>query len=285
MSLTVAHTVLFFIETMTRPVIILDSTTANSSAIIQPTFKVSSLELFGRLEVSDTLPQAIEAPETKLNLELQGIFIAQDVKLSTAIVAQKNKTGELFVIGDNLPGNATLAAVFEDHVLIRRGTRIEKLLFSDGEFQFFTDKDPANTSPRSEGEISDNTPSRQKFAKNIISKENRSNNNSSNNDSVNAFTRYKEKLRNDLQGTLSKAGITAVSTVESNGYKVGSDAQGAIKKAGLQPGDVILSINDKPVGVASNDSALMAQVMASSRVRVEVRRGDRRFFLTVPVPK
>ena len=282
MSLTVAHTVLFFIETMTRPVIILDSTTASSSAITQPTFKVSSLELFGRLEVADTLPQALDAPETKLNLELQGIFIAQDAKLSTAIVAQKNKTGELFAIGDKLPGNATLAAVFEDHVLIRRGTRIEKLLFSDSKFQFVSDKGPASTSPRSGGGISDTTRSHLGSAKNSISDKNESNNNSINNSPINT---YQEKLRSDLQGTLSKAGITPVSTGESNGYKVGADAQGAIKQAGLQPGDVILSINGKPVGVASNDSALMAQVMASSRVRVEVRRGARRFFLTVPVPK
>ena len=282
MSLTVAHTVLFFIETMARPVIILDSTTASSSAITQPTFKVSSLELFGRLEVADTLPQALDAPETKLNLELQGIFIAQDVKLSTAIVAQKNKTGELFTIGDRLPGNATLVAVFEDHVLIRRGTRIEKLLFTDSKFQFVSDRSPASTSPRSGGGISDTTRSHLGSAKNSISDKNESNNNSINNSPVNT---YQEKLRSDLQGTLSKAGITPVSTGESNGYKVGADAQGAIKQAGLQPGDVILSINGKPVGVASNDSALMAQVIASSRVRVEVRRGARRFFLTVPVPK
>ena len=282
MSLTVAHTVLFFIETMTRSVIILDSTTASSSAITQPTFKVSSLELFGRLEVADTLPQALDAPETKLNLELQGIFIAQDAKLSTAIVAQKNKTGELFAIGDKLPGNATLAAVFEDHVLIRRGTRVEKLLFSDSKFQFVSDRSPASTSPRSGGGISDTTRSHLGSAKNSISDKNESNNNSINNSPINT---YQEKLRSDLQGTLSKAGITPVSTGESNGYKVGADAQGAIKQAGLQPGDVILSINGKPVGVASNDSALMAQVMASSRVRVEVRRGARRFFLTVPVPK
>ena len=282
MSLTVAHTVLFFIETMTRPVIILDSTTASSSAITQPTFKVSSLELFGRLEVADTLPQALDAPETKLNLELQGIFIAQDAKLSTAIVAQKNKTGELFAIGDKLPGTSTLAGVFEDHVLIRRGTRIEKLLFSDSKFQFVSDRSPASTSPQSGGGISDTTRSHLGSAKNSISDKNESNNNSINNSPINT---YQEKLRSDLQGTLSKAGITPVSTGESNGYKVGADAQGAIKQAGLQPGDVILSINGKPVGVASNDSALMAQVMASSRVRVEVRRGARRFFLTVPVPK
>ena len=58
-----------------------------------------------------------------------------------------------------------------------------------------------------------------------------------------------------------------------------------IRQAGLQPGDVVLSVNGKAVGVASSDGALIDQVMNSSRVRAEVQRGNRRFFLTVPVPK
>ncbi len=142
MSLTVANTALFFMETMNSTGIIPDSTPASTSVITQPTFKVSNLELFGRLEDVDIVPQAIDAPETKLNLELQGIFISGDPKFSTAIVAEKNKTGELFAIGDRLPGNARLAAVLEDHVLIRRGTRMEKLLFSDSKFQFVSDEAP-----------------------------------------------------------------------------------------------------------------------------------------------
>jgi general secretion pathway protein C len=228
------------------------------------------------------VPQAIDAPETKLNLELQGIFITEDAKFSTAIVAEKNKTGELFAIGDRLPGNARLAAVLEDHVLIRRGTKMEKLLFSDNKFQFVSDEAPENTSSRPRGEISDTTRPRLGNARNSIRNRNGSNNKTTNN---NTLTQYQEKFRNDLHGTLSEAGITPVSIGESIGYKVGADAQAAVKQAGLQPGDMILSINGSPVGVASNDTALMAQVMASSRVRVEVQRGTRRFFLTVPVPK
>ena len=282
MSLTVANTALFFMETMNSPSIIPDSTPASTSLITQPTFKVSNLELFGRLESLDIVPQTIDAPETKLNLELQGIFITEDAKFSTAIVAEKNKTGELFAIGDKLPGNARLAAVLEDHVLIRRGTRMEKLLFSDNKFQFVSNGAPENTSSRSEGGISGTTRSRPGNARNSIRNRNGSNNKTTNN---NTLTQYQEKFRNDLHGTLSEAGITPVSIGESNGYKVGADAQAAVKQAGLQPGDMILSINGSPVGVASNDTALMAQVMASSRVRVEVQRGTRRFFLTVPVPK
>lgn len=282
MSLTVANTALFFMETMNSPGIIPNSTPASTSVITQPTFKVSSLELFGRLESVDIVAQTIDAPETKLNLELQGIFITEDAKFSTAIVAKKGKIGELFAIGDKLPGNAILAAVLEDHVLIRRGTKMEKLLFSDSKFQFVSDEAPENTSSRSGGGISAITRSQLGNARNSIRHANGSNNKSTNNKTL---TQYQEKLRNDLHGTLSEAGITPVSIDESNGYKVGADAQAAVKQAGLQPGDMILSINGRPVGVASNDAALMAQVMASSRVRVEVQRGTRRFFLTVPVPK
>lgn len=282
MSLTVANTALFFMETMNSPGIIPNSTPASTSVITQPTFKVSSLELFGRLESVDIVAQTIDAPETKLNLELQGIFITEDAKFSTAIVAKKGKIGELFAIGDKLPGNAILAAVLEDHVLIRRGTKMEKLLFSDSKFQFVSDEAPENTSSRSGGGIPAITRSQLGNARNSIRNANGSNNKSTNNKTL---TQYQEKLRNDLHGTLSEAGITPVSIDESNGYKVGADAQAAVKQAGLQPGDMILSINGRPVGVASNDAALMAQVMASSRVRVEVQRGTRRFFLTVPVPK
>ena len=285
MSLTVANTVLFFMETMTTPGIVPDSKPTATRTITKPTFKVSNLELFGRLEEADVVPQAIDAPETKLNLELQGIFIAEDAKFSTAIVAEKNKAGELFSIGDRLPGNATLAAVFGDHVLIRRGTRMEKLLFSDTKFQFISDEPPPRTASRSGGGISGATRSSLEKARNRIRNRTGSDNKLSNNSPNNTLTQYQEKLRSDLQGTLSEAGITPVSTGESNGYKVGADAPGVIKQAGLQAGDVILSINGKPVGVASSDSALMDQVMASSRVRVEVQRGTRRFFLTVPVPK
>ena len=51
-----------------------------------------------------------------LNLELQGVFKSDIPANSTAIVAESNKSGELFRIGDRLPGNAILDAVFADHI-------------------------------------------------------------------------------------------------------------------------------------------------------------------------
>ena len=56
-------------------------------------------------------------------------------------------------------------------------------------------------------------------------------------------------------------------------------------QAGLQEGDLILSVNGLPVGDIRNDAALLDETLAQSQVRVEIQRNDRRFFLSVPVPQ
>ena len=48
---------------------------------------------------------------------------------------------------------------------------------------------------------------------------------------------------------------------------------------------MILSVNGTPVGDVRSDSALIDQAMEQRRVRVEIQRDDRRFFLTVPIPE
>ncbi len=291
MSLSVANTVLFVLENMNPPSVIPSSSPTTQSESSSRTFKVSNMELFGKAEERSTVQEVIDAPETKLNLELQGVFIAEDESRSTAIVGTKQKAGELYEIGDKLPGNATLAAVFEDHVLLRRGARMEKLLFSDSKFRSVV-ADNANTaSPTtsqpvgvSDAKKADLQRIRDRLRNNRSSGESGSQSGQSTATKT-KLTEYRDRLRNDPQGAFSELGITPVSEGDAQGYRIGSEAQGAIKQAGLQPGDVVLSVNGRPVGVATNDSALMEQVMASSRVRVEVQRGSRRFFLTVPVPK
>lgn len=286
-SLSVANTVLFVMEIANPPTTIDTNQGTSTKATPMARLKVSNLELFGKFESIDNVPENVDAPETKLNLELQGVFIADDSSRSTAIVGEKNKAGELYVIGDKLPGNATLAAVFEDHVLLRRGGRMEKLLFSDSKYRVAT-AEPTQQSPSNQngrtGSASANR-SRLEQLRNRLRNEPRAQNNAASSNTRTALENYKLKLQSDPAGALSSAGVLPVEDGASRGYKIGADADAAIKQAGLQSGDVILSVNGKPVGVATSDAALMNQVMASSRVRVEVQRGTRRFFLTVPVPK
>ena len=93
----------------------------------------------------------VAAPETRLNLELQGVFTNNNPDLSSAIIAERGKNGELFAIGDRVPGNALLHAVEQDHVLIKRGSRLEKLLFPKQRLNITSansETDPRNTARR-----------------------------------------------------------------------------------------------------------------------------------------
>ena len=284
MSLTVADTVLVVLEAANPPTVT-PSARQSSQSREKTVYQVSDLELFGRAVETKAVQQVLDAPTTKLNLELQGVFIAEEEKRSTAIVGERNKTGELFEIGDRLPGNATLVAVFVDHILIRRGSRMEKLMFADTKYRI------EKNEPRSSATTSQSSGMSPQSRSNLENIRDRVRNRagptlasparSTNSD----MTSYREKFRNNLAATLGEAGLRPVSNGESKGYRIGDDAQRPIRQAGMQPGDVVLSVNGRPVGVAANDSALIDQVMASSRVRVEVQRGERRFFLTLPVPK
>jgi len=287
MSLTVANAVLFFME-MSAPASTSPIQQSVQPAASAPVYKVSDLELFGRAQAAAAPTEVIDAPETKLNLELQGVFIAEDDNRSTAIIGQRSKVGELYAVGDRLPGNATLASVYVDHVLIRRSGRVEKLMFSEGKLNI--GKTNASTGGNRAGPRtrSGSTASRAELEQIRDRLRNAAPPNPDTGPTGNrssGLEDYAQRLRQDPMSVLGEVGLSAVNDGESGGYRVDASAQSAIRQAGLQPGDVVVSVNGRPIGNVMNDTALIDQVMASSRVRVEVQRGERRFFLTVPVPK
>jgi general secretion pathway protein C len=285
LSLFVANFVLFFIENMDgSPASV--SSVRTPETVARPTSSVdlTDLDLFGRRQASE-VPQVVEAPETKLNLELQGVFTADNEKNSTAIIAEKNKTGELFHIGDKVPGNAILAAVYDDHILIRRGTRMEKLMFSDSSLRISgssTNRSPADARPTTSRLQRVN----ERLAQRRASRENRAGNPAAPGSSLRSYVdANRDIISQNPQEVLSQLGVSPVTEGEAKGYKLGgSVSQTSLMKAGLQQGDVILSVNGSPVGNVMNDSAMIDKAMSGKRVRVEVQRGSRRFFLTVPVP-
>ena len=80
---------------------------------------------------------------------------------------------------------------------------------------------------------------------------------------------------------LSKLGIAPVAEGASSGYRVGGLADSPyLSQTGLQPGDVILSVNGRPVGDIRQDRMEIDNVLAQGSARLEVQRGTRRFFVT-----
>ena len=95
----------------------------------------------------------------------------------------------------------------------------------------------------------------------------------------------RDKMLRNPEQAIRNFGFEPVAPGRASGYRVGTNASNsAVASAGLRPGDVVISVNGMPVGVAMNDARLFDQVRSAGRARVEVEREGRRFFLTVPIP-
>lgn len=91
--------------------------------------EIASRNLFGeaKTEPQKTATQPLEAPETKLNLKLRGVYAVDDPKKGYAIIANGSRPEEMVTVGKKLPGNIKLDSVYPDRVIISRSGKLETL--------------------------------------------------------------------------------------------------------------------------------------------------------------
>ena len=243
---------------------------------------ILSRNLFGAADaVEQTIePAATAAVETRLPLELHGVFVAEVADDSAAIVAQKGKPGTLYTVGQQLPGNAELVEVHPDHIVLRRAGTRETLTFPEVAAQLVADpnedhdpaedlrelqglRNPAGSPPQSRA-TSTQSPTAKRAA-----------------NARDFVANYRDMIEDDPEGALTNIGVTPVSEGQSSGYRLGNLADSPyLSQTGLQPGDVVLSVNGRPVGDISQDKMEFDNVLAAGSARLEVQRGTRRFFVT-----
>jgi len=68
------------------------------------------------------------APQTNMPLVLTGIIAAGDPKEGLAIIGTSATNAKIYPVGDRVPGNARVHAVYADRVLLERNGSIEALL-------------------------------------------------------------------------------------------------------------------------------------------------------------
>jgi general secretion pathway protein C len=103
---------------------------SNSTAenFLQQANAISQAYLFGKPEVQAAVVQQVEeAPETKLNYKLRGIYYSTVARLSSAIVEVQPNKSQHYLIDDELADNITLAKIEQDHILINRYGKLERL--------------------------------------------------------------------------------------------------------------------------------------------------------------
>ena len=266
-AFTLANTVLFFIAPPER-------SGATGSAARQavrapdtrPAVSINAIlnrNLFGEAGETAATDTGLPAVETRLPLELLGVFVADEPEDSAAIVAQKGKAGLLYVVGEKVPGNAELLEVHADHIVLRRAGNRETLRFPQ-----VASSTPVAVANEPDSAPRDVTGSVQPVAEPETPRD--------------FVASYRDRIEADPEGTLREIGITPVSEGSAQGYRLDSAAASSpyLSQTGLQPGDVVLSVNGQPVGDIQQDRHQLDNILAEGSARIEVQRGTRRFFVT-----
>ena len=190
------------------------------------------------------------APETRLNLSLEGVMVAQRAEDSGAIVAGSNGVTEHYRVGDTLPGNAILAEVEADRVLIRRNGQYESLSFEEK-----LDTDLV------ENFVSPDEASPQDFV-----------------------AAARDQLESEGVAALSAYGLRP--SGEDGGYGYVYDGSNAMLNAvSLRAGDVITAINGQRLGDFEQDKALLENWRSESRLDIEIERDGAILSVSYAIPE
>lgn len=222
--------------------------------------------LFGRYvaEEEQQVAAPIDAPETQLSLVLQAIVARGGDGQGFAVIAQRNGQSNAFGVGDQVFGQAKLAAVYGDRVLLNRNGSMETLRYERSDAN--TTLQPLDNSRTTSPNVSAIQSNDQGVA---IQQQ------------VEQMVNYvRDRAAADPQGLLNEVGLEA----SENGYRVTRRAR-QLQMAGLRPGDIVTAVNDNPVGNLAQDQALLNQILqGGGELKIAIQRGSRTFTIYQSIP-
>lgn len=212
--------------------------------------KVGSYHLFGnaKAQVQD---KVIDAPETRLRLDLKGVFASTNASQALAIISSSKGKDKMYHIGDKVIGGALLHSVYTDRIILKRNGKLETLRLpkSKVDSKAFYSTEPSSQS---------NNPTKMKSA---------------NTNRLGSLAGAKvnkgqsHRLRN-IRDTLLKDPAKVWQQVRINpvmkngkiqGYTLAHNDQGLMKALNIRKTDVITGIN----GQSLSDPATLYTFMSS----------------------
>ena len=118
------------LETATRaaPVKRAAQSSADNVNYQQQASQIGRAFLFGKIEQTREVEVVVEeAPVTQLNYKLRGVYSSAEQRLSYAIIEVKPNKSQTYRIDDELDTKITLAQIEQDHVLLNRYGKLERL--------------------------------------------------------------------------------------------------------------------------------------------------------------
>lgn len=216
----------------------------------RPSANYTAWNLFGRpqVAVSQTQDAVESAPETHLQLDLYGVVVGPEAESSGAIVAERGKEANYFRVDAILPGNARLAAVFPDKILLERGGVMETLSFDD------KGKGSSAIQPVTRPAV---------------------------NTAEDFMAVAEQRLLADPVGALASVGLAP--NGENGGGYVFDGNNPMLSSYSLKKGDVLRSVNGYSLGNVEQDRAMMQQFYESGMLEVEIERDGAVFSISYPL--
>ena len=216
---------------------------------------VSAYHLFGDAKKQVTAQQkVIEAPETRLRLDLKGVFASTVAADALAIIAGSKGKDKTYHIGDKVVGGAILHAVYADRVILKRNGQLETLSLPK---------------PKLDSKA---------FYRNSVSTKERS---SINNVITSAPSLSQSKQLQEMRNTLlndpakiwEKIRINPVmKNGEVQGYTLAHNDQKLMKALNLRRTDIITAVNGQSLSDPSTLYGLMDSISKSPSLELSIER-------------
>lgn len=199
------------------------------------------------------------APPTTLNLMLKGVVAVRPMRRALAIIAERGASSEkLYSQGEEIAPNVVIKEIHPDRVIISRAGALETL-FMEGFEKPSPMPGPAATKSGS------------RAADDYIQSRGDGINWSINQDY------WADKLA-DVPGLAREVGMEVYSeNNQQKGYRLVAVQNSALLKTlGLQPGDILLSVNGRAMSSVQEGLAAYQQIKSGGQVTIEINRNGRR---------
>lgn len=232
--------------------------------------RIQHLHLFGQADLS-SLQAAAAAPETQLNLKLLGV-LAIGTEGGMAIIGSGNSE-QVYVVGDTVPGNVVLKAVYLNHVLLQSSRGLETLRLPEEDGTFIEFKAQAHQAPATT--FSQSNQGQVPPTETGVPGEN---------PAGGAVVQSLRDLRREFIRNPQTLAEYAQAEPVDNGYRLTFVQDNpVIQKLGLQNGDVVTSINGIPLDKPENGIRALRKLMKAREVQLTVVRNGQEQQLNSPL--
>ncbi|MES9990698.1 MAG: type II secretion system protein GspC [Candidatus Thiodiazotropha sp.] len=217
---------------------------------------VAKLHLFGKAGASKSVKKIdTNAPITRLNLTLHGVFVADEAEKGEAIIGTSGNVQKYYKVGNAVMSGVTLEAVFKDRVVLLRNGKSETLRFPKVSNRSAPPVRRKSTSSRGSTRLSTGpSAADQRISKNL--------------------SKYSDLLRNEPLKIFDYVRFVPVKSRDGmKGYRILPQKNRELyNQLGVRPSDLVTSVNGIPLSNDREAMKLIEKLKDATSIQVEIVR-------------